>query len=190
MNFENLKENETVKRLIKDITNGQPVETLLAVEIPDELAPAVIEAIKSLEKIAGATVNLGKFGEVQTLGSINGRPLVAVMADEAYLKQYKEKKAEPKVEVKEEVKKATKKAERYFVGKFVNYWLNERYYNSAEILEFVPAGEMPSEEYWRSIGHKDDYVPRVRDFDSVVVMLSNGRICYPNLDVHRDMGVI
>jgi hypothetical protein len=80
-------------------------------------------------------------------------------------------------------------AATYYVGKKINYFLNRRYYREATVIDYVPAGKQPPKKYWKSIGHRSNYVPKIRKYDSVVVKLENGKICWPPLDVHTEIYV-
>ena len=77
-----------------------------------------------------------------------------------------------------------------FVGKWANFWLGDRYYHQAEIVQFVPAGKLPLKKYWVKVADKDSIVPIPRDYDSLLVRLKDGTYCYPPLDAHREVGVI
>lgn len=77
-----------------------------------------------------------------------------------------------------------------FVGKWANYWLGGKYYHQAEIVEFVPAGKLPLKKYRKLIIEGDAQAPEIRNYDSLVVRLTDGSFRYPPLDAHREVGVI
>jgi hypothetical protein len=148
-----------------NLLNGMQIGAAVAIEIPDGMFDVNLAGIQAI-----------------VVDSLDG----LVTSEKKEVK----KPCEKEVTFNKKPLKVDTNAAKYFVGKFANYYSNGRYYHNSEIVEFVPAGKQPSRYLWKRIGHHSDYIPSFRDFDSVVVKTTSGNYCYPNLNVHTEVGVV